>query len=669
VLECAAEAVAPGGAIFVGDVRNFDLLEAFHASVELHRAPASLQLDQLRQRMRSQVAAECELAVAPAFFAALPGRLPKIGRVEIEPKRGRADNELTRFRYDVTLHAAPATGPRVGPPPAEWEGGGWSIPELRRVLYNERPVSLALSNVPNGRVSSDAWAAAAIAASDGAVTAGELRRSAGELAGGIDPEAFWSLGDELEYRVLVSWARCNAEGRYDVTLVRADAGATPPGPDAEKASPARPERAYANQPLARARSRELAPALRAHLRDRLPDYMVPAAFVILNALPLTPNGKVDRRALPAPDGTRTALESFVAPRTEAELRLAAIWTELLGVERVGLNDDFFELGGHSLLAVKLFARIEEAFGHRLPLSTLFQSATIARLAEALELAARAPSGPSKALVALQPRGTRPPLFLAHGAWGSLLRYRDLAARLGADQPVYGFEAPLGPDGAARIQTVEDLAADYIRELRALQPEGPYLLCGYCWAGGLAFEMGCQLQAAGEKVALLAVIDSMCPGHHKAAPMHRRVKSRGRNYWQRIGHNLRRLKAIDPRTIPAFLGARISNFVTELAGGLAFGLSLRLGRAVLPGLRKRHGALIQAGRRHRPKPYPGAVTLIRAHAQTESLADRYWGWDRVALGGVDVRLIDGDHRTIMYEPHVEGLAAELRACLQQAQGTG
>jgi thioesterase domain-containing protein/acyl carrier protein len=468
--------------------------------------------------------------------------------------------------------------------------------------------------------------------------------------------------------VTVSWARSDREGRYDVELVRTDQDATTMsiGLNGSASNPQRTGSQYANQPLAKARSRELAPVLRAHLRERVPEYMMPSAFVVLNALPLTPNGKVDRRALPPPDGFRGGMgESFDPPGTETETRLARIWSDLLGVERVGLSDDFFELGGHSLMAVKLFARIEREFGRRLPLATLFQAGTLGRLAATIERETQPSDTALKALVVLQAAGTRPPLVLMHGAWGSVLRYRELAARLGSDQPVYGFEAPLGPDGAAKLQRLEPMVAEYIRELRTLQPEGPYFLSGYCWGGTPAFEMARQLRAAGHEVGLLAVIDSTSPGYRRETPVHLRLRARGRNYQGRIWRNLRRLGTLDPRKVPAFLGARVGNFVTELAGGVGFRLSLRAGRALLPGLRKRYGALFQAGKLYHPGKYAGRVTLFRAHPPGEQLADPAWGWDRLAAE-VDVVLVDGDHRTMLIPPHVETLAARLRSHLERAQ---
>ncbi len=408
---------------------------------------------------------------------------------------------------------------------------------------------------------------------------------------------------------------------------------------------------------------------RAYLRDRLPAFMIPAQFVVLDALPLSPNGKVDRRALPPPSGSRPELEvAFAAPHTDTERSLATLWQDLLGVERVGREDNFFELGGHSLLAVTLFADIERVFGVRLPLAALFQAPTLDRLATEIEQARRAPSSVPRALVALQPKGHRPPLILAHGGWGDLFFYRHLVARLGPDQPIFGFESPVEPDGAAAVRTVESLAAEYVRELRAFQREGPYFLCGYCWAGGLTFEMACQLRSAGQEVALLALIDSPCPGYKRAGPVPSRSKSRARDYAGRIWRNLLHLRKLRPGAMPAFLGAKIGNFAMRVAGGAAFRLSLRLGRAALPGLRTRSGVLLQAGKLYRPQSYPGRLTLFRAKGNSTVERSLYWGWDQVAAGGVELCVVEGGHDSMLEEPHVTGLAAMLRDHLERAQAS-
>ena len=249
--------------------------------------------------------------------------------------------------------------------------------------------------------------------------------------------------------------------------------------------------------------------LRHFLKEKLPDYALPSAIVLIEALPLTSNGKVDRQALPAPGQASFKREgTYAAPQDAMERQLIKIWEETLNIRPIGVNDNFFELGGHSLLAVRLFAQMEKVFGRRLPVVTLFQAPTVKQLADVLRQEGW-PVPPSS-LVAIQPNGSRPPFFCVHGMGGGVLDYADLAQQLGSDQPFYGLQ-DRGLNGNHEPFTrIEDMAAQYIMEIQILQPEGPYYLGGYCYGGTVAFEMARQLQRQGQQVALLAIMDNSPP---------------------------------------------------------------------------------------------------------------------------------------------------------------
>ncbi|HVG43851.1 MAG TPA: amino acid adenylation domain-containing protein, partial [Longimicrobium sp.] len=333
VLEGAAAALRPGGRIFVGDVRSLPLLGAFHASVELARAPEGLSTGQLQARVRRGMAEEQELLLDPALFEALRARIPRLGRVEVQVKRGEYDNEVSRFRYDVVLHldADPADAADLAV--REWGGedadGLWALAE-------GSASALLVRGVPDARVREHVRAYERVAADGEAASAAAVRALAAGDAGGIAPEALFALSQETGRAVEV---RPGAAGTLDVLFhPAADVAHFPVEVDAE-----RPWESYANDPQWGRRMRALVPALREAARARLPEYMVPSAFVVLEALPVTANGKVDRGALPAPD-TPGSRGTYVAPRTPAEERMAGIWAEVLGVERVGGEDNFFDLG-------------------------------------------------------------------------------------------------------------------------------------------------------------------------------------------------------------------------------------------------------------------------------------------------------------------------------------
>ncbi len=393
VLEKVVSLVQPGGCIFVGDVRSFPLLEAFHTSVALHQAPNSLSRDQLQQRIAERLSQETGLTVAPTFFRAIGQHLPEVSDVTIQLKRGRFQNELTRFRYDAILHVGTELE-RAEPVWLDWQKDELTLPSLRRLLAEVQPEMLGISRIPNARVLADLEAIALLSADNGPTTAGALRETLREMAReAIDPENLWVLSQELGYCASVSWSGDGGGGRCEAVFRKA-AGTLAV---AEFITSCRMQAAalgqkrwsdYANQPKQEEETRQLVPQLRSFLKEKLPEYMLPSAFVILEAMPLTPNGKIDRRSLPAPNRARPVLgAAYVAPRTEIEEKLAHIWVQVLGVEPIGIHDNFFELGGHSLLTTQLLSQVRETFQVNLPLRHLFENPTVAELAVAIAFGA------------------------------------------------------------------------------------------------------------------------------------------------------------------------------------------------------------------------------------------------------------------------------------------
>jgi amino acid adenylation domain-containing protein len=405
--------------------------------------------------------------------------------------------------------------------------------------------------------------------------------------------------------------------------------------------------------------------LRSFLRQSLPDYMVPVIFMVVDALPLTPNGKVDRRALPAPEKNRLeAGTPLMAPRDAIELQLIRIWEEVLRVEPVGLRDNFFELGGDSLLAVRLFAQIDKSFGQKLPLATLFQAPTIEHLADVLRQEEWSP--PWFALVPIQPRGSKPPFFCVHAHGGEVLIFKDLAKQLGPEQPFYGLQALWLNGDQARPSSVEEMAASYLREIQTLQPEGPYFLGGYCYGGKVAFEMAQQLEAQGQEVALLVMLDAYAPGYPQRLPWVRR------QVIQRATFHVGNLRRITPREwFHYFLEkgkigkARTEKRLKKFAGKLYLGL----GRPLPPALQEVQEKPRPRLNPYKPSVYPGGIVLFRPSQQPQSyyhLPDM--GWGGLAAGGLEIYEVPGRFGAIIREPHVRVMADHLRRCLQAAQTT-
>jgi amino acid adenylation domain-containing protein len=393
VLEAAVQAVAPGGVIFIGDVRNLNLLEAFHTSVELYRASDGLPLEQLRQRVHKQMVQEKELVIDPAFFTALQEDWPRITHVQVLPKRGSYANELSLFRYDVLLHVdaeAVADAEEADNGQAtwvDWAKEGLSLDRLRRLLSDTAPGQFGVCQAPNARVLAYSRAQEKLNQDSDLKTAGALRKYVqGFEAEGVDPEAVWLLGETLPYSVTLSWANAARDGSFDA-LFRHTRLATGNGtrPSAVEKPLRRARHRYTNNPLQGLFAQMLVPRLREFLQEKLPEYMVPQNFILLDALPRLPNGKMNHRALPPVDVLRPfEAGAYVAPRTPVEEMLEAIWAEVLTLDRIGIHDNFFsDLGGHSLLATQIISRVREAFQIELPLQRIFEEPTIAGLGQAI----------------------------------------------------------------------------------------------------------------------------------------------------------------------------------------------------------------------------------------------------------------------------------------------
>jgi thioesterase domain-containing protein/acyl carrier protein len=350
----------------------------------------------------------------------------------------------------------------------------------------------------------------------------------------------------------------------------------------------------------------------------------------------------------------------IAPRTDTERKLAAIWRRVFDRE-VGVRDDFFDLGGHSLMAVTLFAEIESEFGQSLPLATLYEAATIERLAAVVEQDDWQPSWSS--LVPIQPNGDRLPVFCVAGLGDEIIQFRDLSTLLRDDRPFYGLQQ--GLERSDRIlTTVPDMAAQYIEDIRAVQPNGPYIIAGYCFGGYPAFEMARQLRALGETVARLILIEADAPGGVTLipAPLHTRVR--------RVMWRLRRRGIADSASLAVRRLRRVMRF--RIWGPLRQRLQHRFHAAdvrVPSALRDVMHINTQAAETYAPEmqPYEGDVVVLRAE---EVLPNRVYadhlGWDRYVLGSVRTLWIPGTHEGIWHRPNVESYARQLDAELDDAE---
>lgn len=395
--------------------------------------------------------------------------------------------------------------------------------------------------------------------------------------------------------------------------------------------------------------------MRIYLKKHLPDYMVPSAFVTLEAMPQTATGKIDRLKLPKLEEVLNLEKDYVPPRDAYERRLIQIWEELFEMAPIGIRNDFFQLGGHSLLAASLVTRIEETFRKRIDLARLTEAPTIEKLAVVLRSVSELEARPI--LVPIRENGRKPPLFCVHGVGGHVLPFLLLAQYLGEDVPLYGLQSKGIQDRTEEDNTIEGMAAAYIKEIRTVQPAGPYFVAGFSFGGFVAYEMARQLNAAGQSVGLVAILDT----HAGAAPHFlpslnrvQRISYRTKSLLEKMRFQAQNLGQKSPKEIAAYLRHRQERpDVREAIMG-------DVEDEQVPDYMM---AIIQANARalrtYRPGRYPGKVTLFRSLDHGKGV---YYGWEELAAGGVEVFDVPGNHRGILQEPNVKFLAEKLSACL-------
>lgn len=389
-------------------------------------------------------------------------------------------------------------------------------------------------------------------------------------------------------------------------------------------------------------------ALRDALGQRLPAHMLPTTILRLAAWPVLPNGKLDRKALPPPD-LATPRADHEPAGSAIEAALLRIWSELLGVRAIGVHDDFFELGGHSLLAVRLLAEIEKTLGSVLRVATLFKAPTIRQLAAVIE-----PQGarPGSCLVALQPHGTRSPLFAVSGYGGGIAPFKPLARALGLDQPLCVLDIGVFGDETDDF-TLEALARRMIADMRELQPAGPYHLVGYSLGGKIVYEMAQQLVRAGQALVLLALLDCSGPGYPRRASFGVRV-------WLHLRHGL----ALRPADAWRYLAERVwrlRKYVVRIRPKL-FGGSAEALMTPAQAMQQSADAVARAWARYVPTFYPGAALLVRAEVRPSHLGviddDPELGWGPLVGGGVRLEGLACGHLQMLNPENAAALAAVL-----------
>ncbi|MCH7802208.1 MAG: amino acid adenylation domain-containing protein, partial [Chloroflexi bacterium] len=389
--------------------------------------------------------------------------------------------------------------------------------------------------------------------------------------------------------------------------------------------------------------------LRRFLRESVPDYMVPSAFALLDELPISANGKVDRERLPPPEpADSVSRENVVEPRDEIERRLRSLWNKTLSLSRVSVHDSFFDLGGHSLLAASLLSKINQLFDKNLTLTTLFKAPTIAQLAD--EIRCEGWTQPTSSVIEVQPHGSNPPFFCVASA---IFICYNLAGYLGIEQPLYEVNLPPLDPRELPFTRMEAQVAQFVDDIRAVQPEGPYYIGGFSRGGVVAFEIARQLREQGHEVAILAIIDTSRPGFHGAEVRDRQTANQ---YTQRIDFHKIQLRQLDLKDrltyssalLRRMVAARVKYPMQRLTRKAAYHVARKLGRRVPERFENRwfvrHEA-IWYGMGYTKQTYHGDVTLIRSGSRRGGSESAALGWDEVVDGRLEVEYVPGKHTDI------------------------
>jgi amino acid adenylation domain-containing protein len=401
-----------------------------------------------------------------------------------------------------------------------------------------------------------------------------------------------------------------------------------------------------------------------YLKSKLPDYMIPGVLENLKQFPLTSNGKIDKQALSNLEITNQT-GTYVAPQTELQLKLADIWKEILGVERVGIDDNFFELGGHSLMAVRMTTKLEAEIGIRFPLSILYKYPTINALMSSSEVNPSYLQTQWKSLVPIKQSGSKLPIYIIHGSGLNVLNFSSIATFVDSEQPVYGLQAKGLSGMEDPLDDMKEIASSYIAEILEHNPSGPYAIAGYSFGGYVAVEMRNQLEAMGKKVKMLAIFDTnaVASDHYQKWPHHiwNKVKAQGPKFMWIIRSLISR-----PGTTIKYQSLLLSRAVKNAFSKLT-GIKTTDPNTFFTRLDKITEKHLYAFENYSLMPFNDTVHLFRAKERIYFVNDFYYlGWREYARKGVKVYEVPGDHKTMLLHPNAQEFARVLQNALDNSQ---
>lgn len=661
VIQKSLDHLSPQGCIFLGDVQDRDTLKMCLTREHLPHVKDELSVERFLESVRQRMTTEDELVLDPQFFYKIPYILPDIYHTEIQLKKGTQINETTKYHYDVWLYKDPRILLVDPDRTLSWEAAE-STDFLARHLADHPGRILRITDVPNLRLMQDKRLLEQAESAEPGIAVRQLKALAAQTADtGVHPQAMWDLGDKRDFNTIVRPAR--QATHMDVVFI-------PKAIEVKTTIPAdlfqaRPRGSYL-EVIDSGHTRELIGLWKQQLREKLPEYMIPERIVCLTGMPVSSTGKIDRKIL-LQLNIQAGKKETPAQSPEADPRkreddiysfLERLWCRILNVNSIQPTDDFFELGGHSLLAIKVMIAIEKAYKIRLPLATLFDHATVGKLAGKIREMQK-PKDPQaetelpwNALVPIKRTGNKPPIYLVHGAGLNILIFKLLSKFMDPQQPVYGIQA-LGQNGINQeFRSVEDIAEKYAEDLMRNDPDGPYLIGGYSYGGFLAYETARVLKRRGKTVKMLAIfdtyVDEFDPRGFNLGVLVRKARFTAglmlRHPWRYLSYKWKLLRI---KLRFWFSGKphidRVEAFAYE--------------NKIIDQYRK-------AFKAYKMEAQDIDICLFRAKTTMQYYQEpEYMGWRRFS-GNTYVYPVPGEHKTMFYPPYAEKLAEALTRAIRE-----
>ena len=667
VISEAIKRIKDGGCLYIGDIQGMNCLEMEHAMNQITHSKEGTTLAEFQEIVDNRVRIENELAADPGFFYLLPDLMPAISAVDVELRKGKLENQTTRYHYDCWIYVNSAHE-QVDAELCIDGSGLSSAAALEEKLQSYPEAIVAVKNIYNARTDQDCALLHWMANTPGDTPIDEIRNELTLIDKGLQPDLFWELGDQLGYATYINWSTDGTDGLFDVLFIpKTKQHALPKIPYSESLRKARAAE-FARTPLITNEVHVAKSKLdnwKNTLRKQLPDYMVPADLIALKAFPLTPNKKIDKKAFPKPQRMGSKNQDDELPHDEYQRKVADIWSAVLGIENIGIKDDFFELGGHSLLAVRVMTAIEKETGKRLPLATLFEHSTIEKLAMKIH---SEEEEKWDALVPIKTTGTKDPVYMIHGGGLNVLFYKPIVDFMDEDQPIYGLQALGLNKPSLPVTTLEEIAAAYIADLLKVNPLGPYSLTGYSFGGLIAFEMAKQLVEMGKTVKFVGIVDTYLGSvDDKATVSSGKLTKKILRQFTKIPflirsfidypkdayqYQLNTLKYKLNRIYPIF---KVSE-VAEVKNG---------SEELSPYETTIYNTYAAAHEQYTITPAPVKISLLRVKKRIYFVDDPvYLGWKKFAKLGIDIHELPGDHASILHPPNDKQFARVLQDALDQ-----